>query len=65
MLHTVLLQTVRHDLGETYEKKRSLKKKECVRIKMCDVAVLLEGILYPLVLKFYESQIKRGNHIRG
>lgn len=45
-------------------KKEALKKKS-VRIKMCDVAVPLEGIRYPLVLKFYESQIKRGNHIRG
>ena len=65
MLQTVMLQTVGHDLGEIYEKKRSLKKKKSVRIKMCDVTVLLEGIPYPLVLKFYESQIKCGNHIRG
>lgn len=46
-------------------RKKLKGKKKSVRIKICDAAVPLEGIQYPLVLKFCESQIKRGNHIRG
>lgn len=47
-------------------RKKKLKgKKKSVRIKICDATVPLEGIQYLLVLKFCESQIKRGNHIKG